>query len=465
MALMGVKSIERGFGKISNTVDNKDFHDLIEKLKDGDKSAFDAIYKKCYKYLVFVCSKFCNNKEDMEDIIQETFLIAFRKASELRADTLLAYLRKIAVHECYRKLNKNMQEYILPYDDKYVENQADLDEDFLPENYLQNKESREELLSTIKSLPEKQWKMIYLYYYAEFSTKEIAGMYSCSDRNVRKILHTAREAIKAKLGGQIYKVVALAPLAALFLAEEQAFAAGYASVVNISPPSAAKPVYTYAVASCVVVVVGVVAAALYFTSPSYDGAYSPYKPNYEANVYELKIDKEDEKPKEEYFVEDFKPPSPEAADFDSVDYQEGAGEPPLEDMSEFEVVKEELTQYEVELFEEPEPAEEPKVELEELMPDDDMPIDRTQEILLALEAARSHEDVAGTISRFNFIFERQMRTFLGELLRFYVVNEGSGDILIGTSIHEDGSGWHMRFEFFENSTMPQDIADLLLWMD
>ena len=454
--MVGVKSIERGLSKISNIVNNEDFHDLIEKLKDGDKSAFDAIYKRCYKYLVFVCSKFCNNKEDMEDVIQETFLIAFRKASELRADTLLAYLRKIAVHECYRKLNKNMQGYILPYDDKYAENQADLDEDFLPENYLQNKESREELLSTIKSLPEKQWKMIYLYYYAEFSTKEIANMYSCSDRNVRKILHTAREAIKAKLGGKIYKVVALAPLAALFLAEEQAFAAGYTSVVNASPSSAAKPVFTYAVASCVAVAVGIVAAALYFSPQAYDGEYQAYEPAYEANVYELKIDKE-----EEYF----KLPSPKVVDFDSVSYEEQAYELPLEEAPELEIEEEELTQYEVELYQELEPIEEPEAELEESMPDDDTPIDRTQEILLALEAARNHEDVAGIISRFGFMFERQMRIFLGELLRFYVVNEGSGDILIGTSIHEDGGGWRMRFEFFESSTMPQDIADLLFWMD
>ena len=63
-----------------------------------------------------MCSKYCNSKEDAEEVVQNTFLIAYKKADSLRGDTLVAYLRKIAIHECYRKRNKNsrLQEHFAP---------------------------------------------------------------------------------------------------------------------------------------------------------------------------------------------------------------------------------------------------------------------------------------------------------------------------------------------------------------
>ena len=63
--------------------DNKGFHDLIEKLNSGDLSAFDEIYARSCKHIAFVCSKFCDNKEDVEEVLQDTYLIAFKKAGEL----------------------------------------------------------------------------------------------------------------------------------------------------------------------------------------------------------------------------------------------------------------------------------------------------------------------------------------------------------------------------------------------
>lgn len=42
---------------------------------------------------------------------------------------------------------------------------------------------------------------------------------------------------------------------------------------------------------------------------------------------------------------------------------------------------------------------------------------------------------------------------------------GSGDILIGTVILEDGTGWRMRFIHFENGAKPTDILQLLSFME
>jgi len=98
-------------------------------------------------------------------------------------------------------------------------------------------------------------------------------------------------------------------------------------------------------------------------------------------------------------------------------------------------------------------------------PYDPIHLDRTAEILTALASANTAEDVNGIIHRFEFSFVRPIWLSTGEMLRFYVTNEGSGDILIGTTSYESGAGWRMRFKHYINTTMPLDIIELFSFME
>ena len=48
--------------------------------------------------------------------------------------------------------------------------------------------------------------------------------------------------------------------------------------------------------------------------------------------------------------------------------------------------------------------------------------------------------------------------------RFYVANEGSGDIMVGVTI-ENENGWQMKFIHYNNGTMPRDILELLNFIE
>ena len=202
----------------------KDLNILLEKFKNGDQRAFEEIYRRCYGHIAFVCSKLCDNNEDVEEIVQDTFMAAFKQADTLKGDTLLALLRKVAARRCYDKHRKSQREPIV-YSDEAIDVE-DFDEDFLPEEYLQNKESQTNLLRIINELPTKQREMIYLYYYADINTEEIARLNNCSSVNVRKILFKARQTIKSKLGTTMSGV----SLSSLLLAEEGAFVGSLSAV-------------------------------------------------------------------------------------------------------------------------------------------------------------------------------------------------------------------------------------------
>ena len=490
-------------------VDDKNFHSLIERLNNGDETAFDEIYKKCCAPISFLCQKFCDNKEDAEEVVQDTFIIAHKKASDLRADTLMAYLRKIAIHECFRKRNKNRLSYeYLIHTDSLAETLPELSESFLPEAALQNKELQTELLRIINQLPKNRREMVYLYYYAGLNTEEIARLYDCSATTVRTTLFAAKKTIKTKLEGTDSKYgvkgLALIPLVAIFVVEEQVYAASYvpmaapsivaAEVVSTVATVAAKSTTGYIIAVCALAVCGISLAVYLTTLPNaeqYEPTYDSYAelPIYEEEppTYEIEESTEYE-PEEEPHYEPYTPYEP--LEYEAETYQPQAEEPydpptqyepyvpqaveeptpPIEEpqaAQEPTEVYEEPTVYEPQ--EEPyepqdeEPEDEPYEPAPELVEEELEPIDRTPQILAALAQANNAVEVNRIISYYGFEFDTQIH--LDMWYRFYVLDDGSGDILIGIAAHTDGIGWRMRFTHFENGTMPLDILQLLQFME
>jgi len=107
----------------------------------------------------------------------------------------------------------------------------------------------------------------------------------------------------------------------------------------------------------------------------------------------------------------------------------------------------------------------PDVIDEELYEPPPIPIDRTTEILAALAIATTPEEVAKIIDYYGFLRSSQMRRVTGEWFLFYVLDEGSGDILVGIAEHETDNSWHMKFEHYANGHKPSDILDLFYWME
>jgi hypothetical protein len=58
-----------------------------------------------------------------------------------------------------------------------------------------------------------------------------------------------------------------------------------------------------------------------------------------------------------------------------------------------------------------------------------------------------------------------MRDSQDLLIRFYVLDDGSGDILVGTAVCADGASWAMRFTHYKNSQAPVDVRALLRFME
>jgi len=412
--------------------------------------------------VAFICQKFCYNKEDAEEALQDTFYIAYTKAGKLRSETILPYLRRIAIHECYRK--RYAAKDTLLSNTYIVDNREESDIDFLPEAYINVQEQRTELLRIIMGLPKMQWETIYLYYYASFTTDEIARLHKCSTSNVRKTLRNARAAIKDHLEGKrkksASKGVLMASagtlsLAALFLLEEQVFAAVYiplaapcwagataATAIVATSSSAAAAAGGYVVAACVAVFVA--ASAVTYITLWPDAAPAPTNEPYiayvQAPITEPTTPAPTPQPTLPTALETEPPTEPET-------------DPPTEAPTPAPTTAP-LTTPVVYV---PQPTTPPPTTPEPAP-------DRTAQILAALATATTQTQVQQIINTYGFQFERVIRMG-NEELQFYVTNEGSGDILIGTATCLDDFAFDFVFSLFASGHTPSTSMDLITFIE
>ncbi|MFG1734138.1 RNA polymerase sigma factor [Paenibacillus sp. 843] len=72
-----------------------------------------------------------------------------------------------------------------------------------PESMMNSEENHDELLSAVLTLPETLRQPMYLYYYEDFNTLEIAEVLQIEPENVRNRMSRARKKLKMMLGKKL----------------------------------------------------------------------------------------------------------------------------------------------------------------------------------------------------------------------------------------------------------------------
>jgi RNA polymerase sigma-70 factor (ECF subfamily) len=91
-------------------VDNFDVHihaPLIEECRKGNSRAQFRLYNQYAKAMYNIAYRMLNNREDAEDILQETFVDCFRNINSFRFEsTFGAWLKRILINKCINHLQK-----------------------------------------------------------------------------------------------------------------------------------------------------------------------------------------------------------------------------------------------------------------------------------------------------------------------------------------------------------------------
>ena len=164
---------------------------LLERLREGDAAAFESLFL-CYHAQVYrVLYSLMGNREEAEDLVQETFLTLYRQPPPPKADApLIAWLCRVALNTGYNALRGARRER------RRIERIAAPPESVDPHAELLRTEERVRVRAALARLPERQSRLLLLRY-AGLSYAEIAAALGIAPGSVGTLLARAERAFLA----------------------------------------------------------------------------------------------------------------------------------------------------------------------------------------------------------------------------------------------------------------------------
>ena len=176
----------------------KTIKELVLSAKNGNKKAFDKLYKLTSNDVWFTCVSLLKDEENAKDIMQETYITAFLKLDTLKdEEKFCGWLTAIATNKCKNKL-KGKVEYQI--DDEVLIAKTETDELMLPEEYITKTEKRKVLLQIMEdTLSFNQYQVVLMFYFNELSIAEIAQALEISEGTVKSRLNSSRAKMKTAI--------------------------------------------------------------------------------------------------------------------------------------------------------------------------------------------------------------------------------------------------------------------------
>lgn len=173
----------------------------LTNKKSTEKTSSYKILFETYKAKVYrVACYILKNEQDSKDIVQEAFIIAYKKMDTLRDPskfegwicTIACNLAKDKYRKRKREILTDSYEKIIPFSDS-VESFVCYDE------LLEKKELKEKILEHIHRLDSHYRNVILLYYYLELSYDEIAKTLDISSGTVKSRIFRAKKILQSNM--------------------------------------------------------------------------------------------------------------------------------------------------------------------------------------------------------------------------------------------------------------------------
>jgi RNA polymerase sigma-70 factor (ECF subfamily) len=178
---------------LQSLINHSDENDLIERFKQGDPSAFEAILLKHQDRIYNLCLYMLRDSGNARDAAQDVFLKVYRGLKDFRPDASLhTWIYRITMNTCFDYRKKSRRE---------MSRSEALSEDLpsgepSPYQVYESGKIAESIQSALQKLPEKLKAIIVLREIEELSYEEIAGVLHLSVGTVKSRLSRARERLR-----------------------------------------------------------------------------------------------------------------------------------------------------------------------------------------------------------------------------------------------------------------------------
>jgi RNA polymerase sigma factor (sigma-70 family) len=159
---------------------------LIEAGRKGKNDAFKQLYGLYNEAMFTICLRMLNNKEDAEDVLQESFISAFKNLHQYSGKASFgSWLKRIVINACIAAIKKR-NDHLIPLAEKDV-----------PEESVQEEEEMTYDIETIKlaisELADGYRLIVSLYLFEDHSHKMIAEKLNISESTSKSQYSRARK--------------------------------------------------------------------------------------------------------------------------------------------------------------------------------------------------------------------------------------------------------------------------------
>ena len=170
----------------------QDIHrEIIELSKNGNPKAQFQLYKLYSKAMFNICVRMLNNKEEAEDLLQDSFCDAFMKLDTFRYESSFgAWLKRIVINKCINSISKKKVDLVYP--DHKVEPETTEEE----VDYGNIEFDVGRIHNAVEQLPDGYRVIFSLYALEGYDHKEISQIMSISESTSKSQYLRAKQKIK-----------------------------------------------------------------------------------------------------------------------------------------------------------------------------------------------------------------------------------------------------------------------------
>lgn len=184
---------------ISNSTALSD-EELITRITHGEKQLYELIVRRYNPYLYKVGRSYNYNHEDTEDLMQESFVDAYKNLAKFeKRSCFKTWLVKIMLHNCYRKHEKSSYKH--EFANEISDNSTPMFTK--PNNHTDQLTQSNELRSIIENALSEiplEYRMVFsLREINALSTKETAELLGITESNVKVRLNRSKEMLRQQI--------------------------------------------------------------------------------------------------------------------------------------------------------------------------------------------------------------------------------------------------------------------------
>jgi RNA polymerase sigma-70 factor (ECF subfamily) len=182
---------------------------LVLRATQGDVAAFGVLVERYQRPMAALVSRMTANPDDVDDIVQELFLRAWKGLPRFRGDAQFStWLYRIAVNTAIKHRSRHRNDAALSLsadnlagglDALHAPSDAAATQGGDPFRAAHQKEREATIRRAVLALPEKQRSVVVLHYFEGHSCEEISKIVGCSLGTVWSRLHYACKRLKGVL--------------------------------------------------------------------------------------------------------------------------------------------------------------------------------------------------------------------------------------------------------------------------